>query len=166
MPALAVYVRASGWAREGSGLMRKHSNIVFVSMVLSAALVSAAGCAAPSMTDQPGTQERADMSRSNYLVALEGAPLDLSSADSVEAARRQLDQAREAVLSDVFGDNGYAAAADGRSGVPSYGQTFVSAYGFEMRMTADEAQRLTRHEAVRTLEADTLARPTGARPDG
>tara|TARA_E500000318_G_scaffold110393_1_gene125696 strand:+ start:1365 stop:1805 length:441 start_codon:yes stop_codon:yes gene_type:complete len=146
--------------------MRKHSVSLIVMAALSAALASAGGCAAPSASDQPGAQEQPMADRSNYIVSLEAGAGDISTPEGVERARQELDLARDRVLTDVFGADGYAAAADGRSGLPHYGQSFISAYAFEIRLTADEARRLAGHDAVRTLEEDVPARPMGARSDG
>jgi len=38
----------------------------------------------------------------------------------------------------------------------------VSAYAFEIRLTADEAARLARHSDVIQVEADQLSRPMGS----
>ncbi|WP_439636707.1 hypothetical protein [Oceanicaulis sp.] len=146
--------------------MRNHSYSVIMITALSAALACAGGCAAPSASDQSGAQEHPMADRVNYIVSLEDGPGDISTPEGVERARRSLDQLREQVLSDVFGADGYVAAADGHADLPRSGQSFISAYAFEVRLTADEARRLARHDAVRTLQEDVPARPMGARSDG
>ena len=78
--------------------------------------------------------------------------------------RSELDLPNDRVV--YYWADGYAASADGRSGLPHYGQSFISAYAFEIRLTVDEARRLAGHDAVRTLEEDVPARPMGARSDG
>ncbi|WP_421858138.1 hypothetical protein [Oceanicaulis sp.] len=146
--------------------MRKHAVSLIAMAALSAALVSAGGCAAPAASDQSGVPEQAMTDRVNYIISLEAGPGDISTPQGVERARRELVLARDRVLTDVFGADGYAAAADGRSGMPHYGQSFISAYAFEIRLTADEARRLAGHDAVRALEEDTPSRPMGGRSDG
>ena len=89
--------------------------------------------------------------RSNYIVSLspEGAAPD--TPERAAQMRAQLEADRERVLEAVFGAE-----------APAAGGSFVSAYAFEIRLTADEAARLARHSDVIQVEADQLSRPMGS----
>lgn len=133
--------------------MTGHPSFKFTGRVMLASLLmgSAVACApsaTPTATEAPAPE--ASM-RSNYIVSLSH---DGSTPDTPERAaqmRAQLDADRERVLEAVFGAR-----------APAAGGSFVSAYAFEIRLTADEAARLARHSDVIQVEADQLSRPMGS----
>ena len=89
--------------------------------------------------------------RSNYIVSLSH---DGSAPDTPERAAQisaQLEADLERVLEAVFGAQ-----------APAAGGSFVSAYAFEIRLSADEAARLARHSDVIQVEADQPSRPLGS----
>lgn len=133
--------------------MTGHPSLKFTGRVMLASLLmgSAVACApsaAPSATEAPAPE--ASM-RSNYIVSLspEGAAPD--TPERAAQMRAQLEADRERVLEAVFGAE-----------APAAGGSFVSAYAFEIRLTADEAARLARHSDVIQVEADQLSRPMGS----
>jgi len=134
---------------------RRSSRSGLAAVILGALLGSVAACA-PSVDPSVGAEpavERAD--RSNYIVTLAQSGPAPETPEAAAEARAELEAERDEVLQAVFGAK-----------TPRPGASFVSAYAFEIRLTAEEAARLARHSAVVHVQADQLHRPMGASPAG
>ncbi|WP_306016434.1 protease inhibitor I9 family protein [Oceanicaulis sp. MMSF_3324] len=124
-------------------------------LIACALMGSVVACSptAGSSVIEASDSERVD--RSNYIVTLMRTGAAPQTAEAAAEARRELEAERDEALQAVFGAQG-----------PRPGASFVSAYAFEIRLTAEEAARLARHSAVVHVQADQLHRPMGAGPAG
>ena len=119
----------------------------FVAGILAVSAMAVAGCA-PAAT-ATGAE---CMTVARQMMAVEVAvPQGVSLA-----------QARDAILHDVFGPQGYRSLTDDTACTgPVLHDTFSSVPVFSMALSEAEAQRLREHPDVTGVTADTLSAPTG-----
>lgn len=120
-------------------------------------LVSACGSTASTGEgDGAPNQAGPPQQRDPAIITLDRDALERSGFQDTAAAR-------DAVLADVFGPNGYvqsgARDGDAEADRPILGRTFAVSRGFSMQLTAEEIARIETHRLVDRAETDRTAAP-------